>query len=57
MFLALLAEVWTWTPWYAIFVLAALQVQPSDPKEAARVDGANAWQVSGFIDLPIVSSF
>ena len=54
MFLALLAEVWTWTPWYAIFILAALQVQPADPKEAARVDGANAWQVFWHVTLPFL---
>jgi multiple sugar transport system permease protein len=54
MSLALLAEVWTWTPWYAIFVLAALQVQPADPKEAARVDGANAWQVFWHVTLPFL---
>ncbi|UCE53639.1 MAG: sugar ABC transporter permease [Desulfobacterales bacterium] len=54
MFLALLAEVWTWTPWYAIFVLAALQVQPVSPKEAARVDGANAWQVFRHVTLPFL---
>jgi ABC-type sugar transport system permease subunit len=54
MFLALLAEVWTWTPWYAIFVLAGLQVQPSDPKEAARVDGANAWRVFWHVTLPFL---
>jgi len=54
MFLSLLAEVWTWTPWYAIFVLAALQVQPAEPKEAARVDGANAWQVFWHVTLPFL---
>ena len=54
MFLALLAEVWTWTPWYAIFVLAALQVQPADPKEAARVDGANAFQIFWHVTLPFL---
>ena len=35
-------DVWQWTPFVALILLAGLQGVPSEPKEAARLDGANA---------------
>lgn len=55
MFVVLLAETWTWTPWFAIFVLATLLVEPLEPKEAARIEGANALQVFRHITFPYLS--
>ena len=41
----LLAEIWQWTPFMFIVLVAALEGQPTDPIEAARVDGANDWDI------------
>lgn len=55
MFVIVISDVWLWTPWFAILVLASLQVQPPEPIEAARIDGANAFQVFTNITLPYLS--
>ncbi|MFI9274625.1 carbohydrate ABC transporter permease [Kitasatospora sp. NPDC052896] len=44
--------VWQWTPFMMLILLAGLQSRPLDAVEAARVDGANAWQVFRYITLP-----
>ena len=38
------ASVWRGFPFWFVSILAALQSIPKDLYEAARVDGANAWQ-------------
>jgi multiple sugar transport system permease protein len=38
----------------ALLILAGLQVIPADVYEAARVDGASAWQRFRMITLPLV---
>jgi multiple sugar transport system permease protein len=47
-----IAEVWEWTPFVALIVLAALQAMPIEPVQAATVDGASGWQIFRFITLP-----
>jgi sorbitol/mannitol transport system permease protein len=44
--------VWQWTPFMMLILLAGLQSQPAEAIEAARVDGAGAWQTFRFITLP-----
>ncbi|MGJ3559938.1 carbohydrate ABC transporter permease [Streptomyces sp. INA 01156] len=44
--------VWQWTPFMMLILLAGLQAQPGDVLEAARVDGASAWQTFCHITLP-----
>jgi polyol transport system permease protein len=39
------AIVWQWTPFMMLILLAGLQSRPLDVVEAARIDGANAWQI------------
>jgi sorbitol/mannitol transport system permease protein len=46
------ALVWQWTPFMMLILLAGLQSQPGDAIEAARVDGAGAWQTFRYITLP-----
>ncbi len=48
------AETWQWFPFTMLMVLAALQMIPDDPLEAARIDGANRWQLFRFIVLPYI---
>jgi multiple sugar transport system permease protein len=50
----IIADVWKTTPFMALLILAGLQVIPADVYEAARVDGASAWQRFRMITLPLV---
>jgi multiple sugar transport system permease protein len=47
-----IADVWEWLPFSMLMVLAALQMIPAEPLEAARMDGASGWQVTRYIVLP-----
>jgi sorbitol/mannitol transport system permease protein len=44
--------VWQWTPFMMLILLAGLQAQSTEILEAARVDGANAWQIFRRMTLP-----
>jgi len=48
------ADVWKTAPFMALLLLAGLQVIPSEVYEAAKVDGANAWQRFRRITLPLL---
>lgn len=47
-----IADVWKSTPFMILILLAGLQVIPPDLHEAAKVDGATAWQRFWHITLP-----
>lgn len=47
---------WTFTGYNMLIFLAALQAIPHDLYEAARIDGANGWQIAIHIKLPNVRS-
>jgi ABC-type sugar transport system permease subunit len=49
---AILLNVWKFTPFVVICVLARLQTIPIELYDAARVDGASAWQRFRDITLP-----
>ena len=51
----LFVEVWQWTPMIVLILLAGLSTLPDEPDEAARVDGANAWQRFWHITLPLLT--
>jgi sorbitol/mannitol transport system permease protein len=46
------ALVWQWTPFMMLILLAGLQSRPLDVVEAARIDGASAWQIFRTMTLP-----
>lgn len=48
----ILASVWRGFPFWFISILAALQSIPKELYEAARVDGANAWQRFWMVTAP-----
>ena len=48
------SDVWKTTPFMALLILAGLQLISSDIYEAAKVDGASAWQRFTQITLPLV---
>jgi len=50
----LIADVWQWTPFMFIVLVAALESQPVEPIEAATVDGANSWQIFRNITWPAI---
>ncbi len=49
-----IVDVWEWTPMIALIVMAGLSTLPSDPYEAADVDGATLWQKFTHITLPLL---
>jgi multiple sugar transport system permease protein len=53
-FAVIIADVWKTTPFIALLILAGLQVIPDEVYEAAKVDGAGAWQRFRQITLPLV---
>src|SRR5512132_1720204 len=53
-FAVVVADVWKTTPFIALLILAGLQIIPADVYEAAKVDGATAWQRFTRITLPLV---
>lgn len=50
----IIADTWKTAPFIGLLVLAGLQVISSEVYEAARVDGANAWQRFWKITMPLV---
>jgi multiple sugar transport system permease protein len=50
----LMVDVWQWTPFMALIIYAGLQSMPTEPYEAALVDGANAVQSFRYITLPLL---
>lgn len=50
----LIADIWQWTPFMFIVLVAALESQPVEPLEAATVDGANSWQIFQNITWPAI---
>jgi sorbitol/mannitol transport system permease protein len=47
-----MALIWQWTPFMMLILLAGLQSRPLDVIEAARMDGATAWQVFRYMTFP-----
>lgn len=52
----IITDVWQWTPFIIIIILAGLQALPSDTTAAAYIDGANWWQMILYVKLPMISS-
>lgn len=48
----MIGDIWQWTPFMFIVLLAALEGQSVELIEAALVDGANRWQIFWSITLP-----
>jgi multiple sugar transport system permease protein len=50
----LIADIWQWTPFLFIVLVAALEAQSIEPLEAAIVDGASRWQIFRYITWPAI---
>lgn len=50
-------DVWQWTSFVALIVLAGLQGMDREPQEAAAIDGASTWQKFKYVTLPMIKPF
>ena len=48
-------DVWQWTPFMVLLLLAGLESIPREPLDAARVDGASGWYVLRRVTLPLLA--
>ena len=55
LFFVVLADVWQWTPFMYVIILAALQSIPPEILEAAEIDGTTGWQKFIHITIPSIS--
>jgi multiple sugar transport system permease protein len=55
LFTLALIDVWQWTPFMVLLLLAGLESIPKQPLEAARVDGAGALYIFRRITLPLLT--
>jgi alpha-glucoside transport system permease protein len=48
--------IWVWTGFALVILSAGLKSIPQEILEAARVDGANEWQILRFVTIPMLGS-
>jgi len=53
-FALIIADVWQWTPFMFVILLAGLTSIPSNLYEAAELDGVDGWQVFWSITVPFL---
>jgi multiple sugar transport system permease protein len=51
----LLVDIWQWTPFCFLVLLAGLQALPDEIYEAAILDSSSAWDTFRFITLPLLT--
>jgi multiple sugar transport system permease protein len=51
----IVVDIWHWTPFCFLLMLAALESLPQDIYEAAKIDGASGWQELWWITLPLMA--
>jgi len=50
----MLLEIWNWTPFSFIIMLAGFASIPKEPIEAARILGASSWRIFWEVQLPLL---
>jgi multiple sugar transport system permease protein len=50
----IVTDIWQWTPFLMLIILAGFHALPQEPFEAARVDGASNWQILRYITIPML---
>jgi len=48
----IIVDIWEWTPFMALTILAGLQALPHEPYEAGKIDGGSNLQLLWYITLP-----
>jgi len=56
LYAVMMTDVWQWTPFLMLLVLAGLQTVPQDMYDAADIDGASSWQSFWHVTVPLISS-
>jgi len=51
----ILVDIWEWTPFFVLIMLAGLQSLPREPYEAAVVDGASGFQILRLVTIPMLA--
>ncbi len=54
LFSVIIVDIWEWTPLMVIIILAGLKSLPTEPYEAARIDGAGSVAIFFRITLPLL---
>lgn len=49
-----LIDVWQWTPFMVLLLLAGMETLPEEPFEAAKIDGASGCQLVRYVMLPMM---
>jgi multiple sugar transport system permease protein len=49
-----IVDIWQWTPFMALIIAAGIRSLPSDPFEAASIDGASNWRKARHVGLPLL---
>lgn len=50
----IMVDIWQWTPFIFLILLAGLQAIPEEPYEAALIDGSSPWQTFRHVTLPLL---
>lgn len=50
----IIVDIWHWTPFSFLLLLAAVEALPKDVSEAAQIDGASNWKEFRRISLPLL---
>lgn len=51
----IIIDIWEWTPFIMLIMLAGLSALPQAPIEAATIDGASRWQIFRHVQLPMLA--
>ncbi|WP_068137779.1 carbohydrate ABC transporter permease [Limnochorda pilosa] len=57
LFSVAMVDIWQWTPFIILILLAGLGTIPREPYEAAELEGATAWRTFRGITLPLLKPF
>ncbi|NEE00705.1 carbohydrate ABC transporter permease [Phytoactinopolyspora halotolerans] len=49
-----IVDIWQWTPLMALIIAAGIRALPSEPFEAAGIDGASNWKKARHVALPLL---
>lgn len=49
-----ITDTWEWFPFVMLILLASIQMLPTEPMEAAKIDGCSNWQLFWHVILPLL---
>lgn len=50
----IIVDNWQWIPFMALIIAAGIRALPTEPFEAASIDGANLWRMAWHIGIPLL---